>query len=317
MTHVLYAGIDVSKQQLEVATPTATIGEFPNTTTGIAALTKALKKKGVTCVIVESTGIYSRLAAISLTQASFQVAVVQPGRVKHFAKSQGQLAKTDRLDARIIALYGQATPDLIIFQAPSAQHQHLRALVDRRDQVIETRVSEQNHLEACQDKEIRKMISTTITHLVKTEKKLDKRIQERITADEDLDAKRSCLEQQVGVGPATAATLITHLPELGSVNRAEIAAMAGLAPYNCDSGAMKGKRAIFGGRARVRRCLYMAALSAARRDDVLKAFYTNLLKRGKLKKIALVAVARKLIVRLNSLMAQHRSSRATAEAIPV
>ena len=316
MTQAFYVGIDVSKSQLDVALGQSTTRSFRNTTAGIDDLIAWLGQQEVARIVIESTGIYSSLAATRLTRAGFAVCVVQPGRIKQFARSQGQLAKTDRIDARIIARFGEASPELVVYQEPRLQQARLRALVDRRDQVVEDRVREEGRLEACQDAIIRKRLETSIKRLRKETVSLEKQIAALVGKDPDLGSSSACLQTQTGVGACTAAVLMAHLPELGRVNRQEIAALAGLAPYNNDSGSRNGKRSIFGGRERARGALYMAAVTAARSDEHLSGFYRKLRAAGKAAKVALIAVARKLIVRLNSLMAQHRASQPSAQATP-
>lgn len=301
-----YIGIDAAKSELEVAVGQTLVGRYANTAAGMQHLQKSLPEpSAVALVVIESTGCYSQLAARMLSMAGYRVAVVQPGRIRHYARSQGQLAKTDRIDARIIAQFGEHTPGLRVYQEPSATRQRLRALVDRRDQVVEDRVREENRLEACQDEVIRKSLHTSIARLRKQADALEADISSLITSDGDLAGLRTVLESLTGIGSITAATLLAHLPELGHVNRQEIAALAGVAPYNNDSGSHRGMRSIYGGRQRVRTAMHMAAVSAARWDAQLSIFYANLRKRGKPAKVAFVAVTRKMLIRLNSLVAEH------------
>ena len=312
-----YVGIDTSKVELEVAVGQKLVGSYANAEPGMARLLKALPGPAeVALVVIESTGCYSQLAARTLTAAGYRVAVVQPGRIRHYARSQGQLAKTDRIDARMIAQFGEHTPGLHVYQEPSASRQHLRALVDRRDQVVEDRVREENRLEACQDGDVRKHLRTSIARLQKQADDLEKAINTVIADDADLAGLRTVLESLTGIGSITAATLLAHLPELGQVNRQEIAALAGVAPYNNDSGTHRGTRSIYGGRQRVRNAMHMAALSAARFDKVFTAFYTALRERGKPHKVALVAVVRKMLIKLNSLVAEHRRQLQAAKSAP-
>jgi len=301
-TESFYIGIDVAKATLAVSTTQKRLGEFANSPAGHQAVITCFKQLAVTCVVLEATGIYGQAVVEALLLAGYAVAVVQPGCVRHFAKSKKILAKTDDIDARVIAQFGEANKPRLIQKKPEGCA-HLRVLVDRRDQIIEMRVSEQNHLEACRDRAIQKDMKANIARFEKQEDTYNKKIAEAIAADEVLTAKRKILENESGIGKQTAAVLLAHLPELGTVNRQHIAALVGLAPYNQDSGTINGKRAIYGGRKRLRKALYMAALSAVRWSDSLKETYTNLLKRGKCKKVALIACARKLIVRLNSILA--------------
>jgi len=303
MTPAVYLGIDVSKASLEVGTTQRRIGQFPNSADGLAQLRGALKGLPVERIIIEATGVYSTLAADTLSQ-DFTVVVVQPGRVRRFAQSQGILAKTDAIDVQVIARYGEASPQLRAYQPPSEQMRRLRALVDRRDQIIDDIKREKTRLEACRDPQIDKSIKRHIASMTKSAKAIEQAIKKLLAQDEQLTDTATTLEEHTGVGPVTATCLMAHLPELGRVNRQEIAALAGLAPYNRDSGAMSGKRAIYGGRKRVRTALYMAALAAIRADQTMKQHYHQLRARGKQAKVAIIACARKLIIRLNSAMAR-------------
>jgi transposase len=313
-----YIGIDAAKAELEVANGQSLVGRFANSAAGMQAMQKSLPEpREVALVVIESTGCYSQLAARTLTTAGYRVAVVQPGRIRHYARSQGQLAKTDRIDARIIAHYGERTPDLRVYQEPSATRQRLRALVDRRDQVVEDRVREENRLEACQDEVVRKHLRTSIARLRKQADILEADIATVIASDADLTGLRAVLESLTGIGSITAATLLAHLPELGHVNRQEIAALAGVAPYNNDSGAHRGARSIYGGRQRVRTAMHMAAVCAARCDEQLSGFYAKLRERGKPAKVALVAVTRKMLIKLNSLVTDYHRTLRNAATPPV
>jgi transposase len=301
-----YIGIDAAKAEVEVAIGQRLVGRYENTHSGMKRLQKSLPEPAeVALVVIESTGCYSQLAARMLTTAGYRVAVVQPGRIRHYARSQGQLAKTDRIDARIIAQFGEHTPDLHVYQEPSATRQRLRALVDRRDQIVEDRVREDNRLEACQDEVVCEQLRASIARLRKQADALEEDIAKVIASDADLEGLRITLESLKGIGSITAAILLAHLPELGHINRQEIAALAGVAPYNNDSGNHHGTRTIYGGRQRVRMALYMAAVCAARFDENLCAFYDRLRERGKPAKVAIVAVIRKMLIRLNSLATEH------------
>jgi transposase len=314
-------GIDTSKQELEVALGPSEVVSFANTPAGLEKLIKRLQMLTVALVVLEATGCYSQLAASTLTAAGFRVAVVQPGRIRNYARSQGLLAKTDRIDAQIIAQFGAKTDGLVIYQEPSALLKRLRALVDRRDQVVEDRVREEGRLEACSDEVVCGQLKVSIAHLRTQEKALEKQLRELFAGDADLAKKAELLQELTGIGSITAACLLAHLPELGRVNRQEIAALAGLAPYNNDSGTHQGRRSIFGGRHRVRTALHMAAVCASTHDDTSRAFCVGLRKRGKPGKVALVALARKLLVKLNSMMAAHlkalaQPAPAPASAVP-
>jgi transposase len=309
-------GIDVSKERLEVAFGPTEVRSVDNTPAGIGQISKRLKDLSVGLVVLEATGCYSQAVADAMAVAGYRVAVVQPGRIKHYAKSQGLLAKTDRIDAQLIAQYGRHAEGLVLHQPPSESLKRLRALVDRRDQIVEDRVREENRLEACGDSAVRKQLQQSIARLEKQASALAKQIETAIASDAVFAAKAEVARKVKGIGPTTVACLLAHLPELGQVNRQEIAALAGLAPYNSDSGPRQGKRSIYGGRQRVRTALHMAALCAKRFDDRSKTFFSHLQQRGKPTLVALVAVARKLIIRVNSLIAEHLRQVA-AKPIPV
>jgi transposase len=297
-----YIGIDVAKATLAVGSSTRLLGEFPNTPAGFKAISKLLSSLTVACVVFEATGIYGHHAIEALMLDGYAVAVVQPNSVRHFALSLKIYAKTDALDATVIARFGAATKPRLMQKKPK-EYVLLRAYSDRRDQVIAMRVSEQNHLEACLDAAIQKDLKAAIKRLEKEEARYTKMIATEIGAHPEIEAKRKILENESGVGAQTAAILIAHLPELGAVNRQKIAALVGFAPFNRDSGNMRGTRSIYGGRKRVRKAMYMATLSAVRWNATLHEFYVKLLAKGKCKMVALIACARKLLIRLNSLLA--------------
>lgn len=313
----VYLGIDIGKEFLDLANHDRFLGRIANTTAERAKLAKRLKKQAPTLVALEASGGYERPIVEALLEAQVPVAVVQPACVRHFAKSVKLRAKTDRIDAQLLARFAAATQPRPA-DKPDPDVVRLRALRDRRQQVIEDRVREQNRLETCPDRSIQTQIRRSITRLQKQEAQLDEQITQCIEQSQSLAPKAQTLIANKGVGEQVAATLLAHLPELGRVNRQKISALAGVAPYACESGKWKGKRRIYGGRAEVRRMLFMAAQSAARWDPRLKPFYQRLVNAGKAKKAALIAVARKLLVRLNTLMAefyaQHESSEPTPPA---
>lgn len=309
----VYLGIDVGKKSLDLADTQRHLGQFDNTPRQHAQLVRRLKRQGPTLVALEATGGYERPMVEALIQAGVPVAVVQPTCVRHFAKSLKLRAKTDKIDAGLIARFAQATrPQPASTPDPDATR--LRALRDRRQQIVEDRVREQSRLEACPDSKVQADIRRSIARLRKLELGLDQQITRCIEQSKTLRSRARVLTQAKGVGMQVTATLLAHLPELGQVNRQQIAALAGLAPYACESGQWKGRRTIYGGRAEVRRMLYLAALTASRLDPVLKAYYQRLLAAGKLKKVALIAVARKLLVHLNTLIKQRLSQTANTPA---
>lgn len=302
-TSSIYIGIDVAKATLDVgSSERLLLQKVPNTSAGHRQVIDLLRGLSVALIAIESTGIYGMELVRALILAGLPVAVVQPGRVRHFAKSLSILAKTDAIDARVLARFAEATKPRL-YALPAENLTRLRALSDRRDQVVEDRVREENRLEACLDSTIAKDLKASVTRLEKAEVKLDKAIAVVIAEDPILKTKSDLLQNESGIGPQTAAILLAQLPELGTVNRQEIGALAGIVPYDHASGTHDGKRHIYGGRERVRRALYMATLAACRFNEQITTFYLQLIKRGKQDKVARIACARKLLVRLNTVLA--------------
>jgi transposase len=303
-TSKIYIGIDVAKATIDVgSTERLLLRKVPNTDAGHRQVIELLKGLLVGIIVIESTGIYATALVRALILAGLPVAVVQPGRARHFAKCQNIRAKTDAIDAMMLARFGEATKPRL-HTLPAENIERLRALCNRRDQVIEDRVREQNRLEACQDTDIAKQIRKNITRLEKEEKVIDQKIAKAIDEDSILKTKSDLMEQVSGVGIQTIAILLAHLAELGAVNRQQISALAGLAPYDNASGTHDGARHIYGGRERVRQALYMATLAACRFDPQIAEFYQRLKKKGKIEKVARIACARKLLIKLNTILAQ-------------
>lgn len=298
-----YIGIDVAKAELVVATGDAELFRVPNTPAGHRDLVKRLRPLNPAGVVMESTGPYGREAAVVLTAAGYQVAIVQAGRVRSFAASLGIRAKTDPIDARVIARFAAATKPRC-FTPPSPASARLRALNDRRDQLIDMRTQEENRLESVTDPLVAKELRANIKRLITAEKSYTKRMVTVIDHEPELQRMSAQLQQEAGVGIQTAVALMTHCPELGTLNRQQVAALAGLAPYTRASGTRDGKRTIVGGRKRLRTALYLAALTASKHSEWLRPIYEKLKAAGKCPKLALVACARKLLVRLNSLAAR-------------
>jgi transposase len=275
----------------------------PNTPAGHRKLVRALLrlKHLQPHLVLESTGGYERALSQVLHQAQLRLSVLNPARVHYFAKAEGQQAKTDVLDARILTLFGQkmqprATP------APDPRQVQLAELVSRRAQLMEMLVMEKNRIDTHCLPALQKQAALHRRQLESHLEHIDALIAELSSQHQDLRLKIQRLCQMQGVGTLTATSLLATLPELGTYNRAQITALAGLAPRNRDSGKHKGKRTIGGGRASVRRCLYMAAVTASRFNPKLKALYTRLLAAGKPSKLALTAVMRQLLCVLNSLL---------------
>jgi len=300
------AAIDVGKRQLEIALGSA--GEQfseANEPSAIKRLTKRLAQTGCERVLLEG-GSYQTVLVAALRAAELPVVIVNPRRVREFAKSIGRLAKTDRLDARVLALYGERV-EPPLRELPDEQSQALRALWLRRQQLIEMLVMEQNRLEHA-PKALLHSLRAHIDYLRKeikhTEDDLD-----RMVRNSPLWDRYEVLSSVPGVGPILSVALLADLPELGRLNRREIAALAGVAPFNQDSGSSQGLRAIEGGRGRLRRVLYVATLAAVRCNPVLKPFYQRLRAAGKLPKVALVATMRRLLLILNAMLKNHTTWR--------
>jgi transposase len=292
----IYCGIDVSKLHLD-AFIRGTVVRFENTTKGVGALAK---RAGKVHYVFESSGGYERMAAWRMMTTGYDVSVVNPGRVREYAKSMGQFAKTDGIDARIITEFAQAAiPKLA--EMPTKQQRRLTTIVERRDQLVKMRVAEFNRLDSAGEDEMRKLIKMHVKWLDRQIEKLDEQIDCIILEDPEMRRKAKRIQSIKGLGKFCAATLLVHMPEIGSLSKKEVAALAGLAPYNRDSGAYQGKRHVFGGRKDLRASLYMGALSASQCNPHLKAFYTRLIEENHCpKKVALTAVMRKLIIAANS-----------------
>lgn len=296
-----YLGIDVSKATLDCHFGT-THRQFANDPNGFALLVGWIQKFSTPLrALCEATGPYHLRLVWALQQAGIDVCVAPPQRVRHFAKAQGRLAKTDKIDAALLADYGRyskLTPTAKLSQTQI----DLAATLERRDALISMIIAEQNRLKQTWCPQMRRDIQSLLRLLKLRKKSMEQRMAQLRKADPRLQQKVACLSQVKGVGPLTATCLVCALPELGSLSRQQVAALAGLAPLNRDSGAFTGRRFIGGGRPRVRRSLYMATLVACFKNPVLKAFYDRLISRGKPAKVALTAAMRKLLIHLNSLL---------------
>jgi transposase len=297
-------GIDVSKHQLDYASHDRHhTGQFPNTEAGITALAEALAALGPERIVVESTGGYERAVARTLADAGLSVVVVNPSAVRHFAQAIGVLAKTDQLDAAVLAQYA-ATLKPIPRAARSDEEQAMADLMARRRQLFSMIVMEKNRL-AAPVRALARRIEAHIRWLEREVKATDALLDRWIAADPERTAQLRILQSVPGVGTVVAKTLITDLPELGRLGKRTLSALVGVAPFNRDSGSVRGRRHVRGGRASVRGILYMAALTASRFNPVLKAFYARLLAAGKPKKLALTALAHKLLIILNAMVRNH------------
>jgi transposase len=297
-----FVGIDVSKAHLDVASrPNGQEFRLPNTTEGIASLVDRLKALSPALILLEATGGLERAAAVALAEAKLPVRIVEPGRVRHFARSIGQHSKTDTLDARVLAHYAEAArPEAR--DLPDEETRDLQALLDRRRQLVTMRVSEQNRLKQEPTAAVQTNLKAHITYLSDQIEAMDQSIGDLVEAKEDWKLRDEVLRSIPGIGPQTSRTLLGLLPELGKLTGKQVSALAGLAPRARDSGTVKGARTIFGGRAEVRTALYMASVSAMRFNPDLKAFYQRLRQTGKAAKVALVAVSRKLLTIANAMI---------------
>jgi transposase len=273
---------------------------FSNDDPGILSLLQRLKKLKPVLIVLEPTGGFEMLMVAELTHAGLPAVVVNTKRVRDFARATGRLAKTDKLDAKVLAHFAAAVCPAVR-NLKNAEEEQLTALLTRRKQVLDMLTVEKNRLVTVRAK-MRLEIEAHIHWLTNSLKALDKEITEFVKATPVWKAKDGLLQSVPGVGPVTSATLLGMLPELGLLNRQKIAALVGVAPVNKDSGKKQGKRTVYGGRADVRSVLYMAALAAKKFNPVIKKFYERLIKQSKEKKVALTACMRKLLVILNAMM---------------
>jgi transposase len=297
----IYVGVDVAKQSLEVAPPGRS-QQLSNDATGHRRFVSGLGKYPEPVqVILEASGGYERALVRALHEANIPVSVLEPSRVRAFAQAKGLRAKTDPIDASVLREFGQTLhpqPSL----PPTKEQLRLAELVSRRSQLIDSQVAESNRSAHYLDPLLRRQAAAYLRLLHRQIQQCAQAIAELIEQDESMRERAERVQQVPGVGALTAATLLADIPELGSVRDESVAALAGVAPYNNDSGPLRGIRRIRGGRASVRRALYMAALSAVRHDPIFQRLYQRLLLRGKPKLVALVAVMRKLIILLNRLL---------------
>lgn len=301
-TEERFVGIDVSKTALDVAQWEQEVVErHVNDADGIAVIVKALAAQpSITLIVVEASGGFEQALVSELAAAGLPIVVVNPTRVRNFARALGQLAKTDKIDAQVIAHFAQSIRPEVRPLADSDQ-QHIKALVTRRRQLIDMQTAEKNRRSSINPSllpRLEKHIAWIAAELAEIEAELEDWIDKNTHWRETRDS----LESVPGVGKVTSFTLLAELPELGTLSRQKIAALVGLAPFNRDSGRFRGRRHIFGGRSDVRSVLYMAALSGIRYNPILKTFYDRLIANGKLFKVAITACMRKLLTILNAIV---------------
>lgn len=303
---VIVVGIDVSKDRLDVHVhPTNEAFAVPRTAEGIEEMIGKLRPLAPQAVAVEATGGFETVVAASLGAASLPVIVINPAQVRDFAKALGQRAKTDAIDAEVIARFLAATkPE--IRALPDAATRLLADLIARRRQIVEMLKAERQREKRLTAPRLKKSIARLIKALEKELASLDTDIADQVKRSPAWREKENLLVSVPGVGPVIARTLIAELPELGRVDRKEIAALAGLAPYTRQSGQWRGRSFIGGGRTSVRTALFMGALTARRHNPVLKAFFDRLISAGKPRMLAIIAVARKLLTILNAVLRDNR-----------
>jgi len=306
MNTKVYIGIDIGKAQIDIAVhPSEKQWSFSNNEPGINEAVKNILEVSPALVVLEATGNLQVSLVAALAIAGITPAVVNPRQVRDFAKATGRLAKTDAIDARVIAHFAAA-----IHPEPRTlsddQTQELKDIVARRRQVSDMLTAERNRLGSAR-KVVRPRIQAHITWLQKELEDIDGNLRRAIQESPIWREKDDLLQSVPGIGPVTSATILTQLPELGTLNRRQIAALVGVAPFNRDSGTMRGKRTIWGGRSHVRAVLYMATMVAARFNPVIRNFYERLCAVGKAKKVALTACMRKLLTILNAML-KHRAS---------
>jgi transposase len=301
-----FIGIDVSKDRLDVhVRPTDETFAVARDGEGLTALIERLSTLDPDLVVLEATGGFEQTVAAALVGAAIPLAVVNPRQIRDFARATGQLAKTDALDARAIAGFAEKVrPEPR--PVPDAQARALGELVARRRQLIEMMVAERNRRRQLSSRRLIKGVERLLAAMQKELGELEREVAESIRGTPAWRERDELLKTVPGVGDIVSRSLIADLPELGSLDRKQIAALVGIAPLNRDSGKMRGKRTTWGGRAKVRAVLYMAALVASRRNPVLKDFYQRLLHAGKAKKLALTAVMRKLLTILNAMVRDNK-----------
>jgi transposase len=302
-----YIGIDVSKDRLDIAVrPTEDTWSVANDALGIPEVVQRLAQLHPKLVVLEATGGLQLPVAAALASAGLPLSMVNPRQVRDFARATGKLAKTDQLDAQVLAHFAEAvrpTP----YPLPDAQTQELTALLTRRHQLVEMLTAEKNRLGATRSEAVRQRVQDHIRWLEQELADLDDELDHTLRESPLWREKDNLLRSVPGIGRVVSITLLADLPELGTLSRHQIAALVGVAPLNRDSGRFRGKRTVWGGRARVRAALYMAALTASLYNPIIKTFYHRLCSAGKVRKVALTACMRKLLIILNS-MVKHQQT---------
>jgi transposase len=305
-----YIGVDVSKKSLDIAFAGRKVFQIENNISGYKEFLKQIPKGEGVLVVMEASGGYERNVACWLMERGIATSVVNAKRVRDYAKAAGRLAKTDSIDATIIMQYGQTfNPKPQTMQKKEIVN--LEMLTKRRAQIVRLITLEKQHLETAPEK-MRRRIEKHIRELEKDLKAIEFEQEEAIKEDNGLVEKMERIDEIQGVGKVTAMTVLTELPEIGTLTKKEVAALTGVAPFNRDSGMLRGKRTTYGGRQVLRSVLYMAVLSAKKHNPVIKAFYDRLITAGKAKKVAIVACMRKLIIIINAMIKNEQRWQATA-----
>lgn len=303
-----FVGIDVSKETLDVALlgDGQVVLHLPNAPAGFAEVIAACRKHSVERIVLEATGGYERAVVAELAAAGLPVVVVNPRQVRHFARATGRLAKTDRIDAVVLAMFARAIqPE--VRPLPDEKAAELREKLARHRQLVQLRTAEENRLPHAHTPVVHQSIEAVLEVIRNQLEQLDRETDELIRQSPIWRAKEDLLRTVPGIGPQTARVLLAELPELGQCSRQQIAFLVGVAPLNRDSGARRGTRAICGGRSHVRQALYMATLVATRYNPIIQRYYQRLLQLGKKKKVALVACMRKLLCILNAMLRDHQA----------
>lgn len=300
-------GIDIAKHHFDLhLLPQGTCARYDNTPQGIQDCRLFLAQAKPERILLEATGGYETALVLELQAVGMPVIVINPRRARDYARAAGQLAKTDRIDAKILAEFA-ATSLVAVRELPDAQTRQRKALVARKDQLTDLHVAESNRLEHARDAFIQKSLRAILKAIEKQIASVDRQLAKLIAADQTLQRKAEILDSAPGIATASAAMLVTQLPELGRVNRHQITALVGLAPLNRDSGQFRGKRMTGGGRVKVRTALYMPTLAAIRCNPKIRAFYNRLVQNGKSKMAALVAAMRKLLTILNTMVKNNQT----------
>ncbi len=307
-----FVGIDVSSEQLDVGIlPGDEFQQFGNDSRGIKRLVKFLGARNVELIVMEATGGYEIDVAVALHEAGLPIVIANPRHVRDFARSLGILAKTDKIDARVLSRFARdVRPEKRSF--PTEKERFLRELLTRRSQLVGMHTAELNRLQQARTEDIKQSVQAIIDVIKKQLDAIEEEIGQAMQTCSTYHDKNRILQSIPGIGPIVSQTLLIDLPELGVLNRREIAALVGVAPINRDSGQFRGKRTTWGGRSRVRSALYMAALVAARHNPTIKAFYQRLRDAGKPAKVALTACIRKLLTILNTMVANKTPWREVA-----